>query len=96
VAAIRQPPNQAFQINSKFTQIQPNQPKLRPNFSKEKAWISLDSLRRNERFQPVTPTPWAFFHPPAAFATAVAGNVSIGLAVDEMGSTGFDFSEAIV
>jgi hypothetical protein len=44
--------NQIFQTG-------PSQAKARPNFSKEKAWISLDSLVRNEPFQWVIVTPRA-------------------------------------
>jgi hypothetical protein len=46
-------------MESKFNQIQQSQPKLQPNFSKEKAWISLDLLVGNEPFQWVVVTPWA-------------------------------------
>jgi hypothetical protein len=61
VAATRGPANPALQIDRKFCQAGPSQPKRPPNFSKKKAWISLDSLVRNEPFQWVTLTPWAFF-----------------------------------
>jgi hypothetical protein len=47
------------QDKSKFSQIQQSQHKIQPNFSKERAWISLDSLVRNEPFQWVIATPWA-------------------------------------
>jgi len=50
-----------FKANPKFFKIQPSQPKLQPNIYKEKAWISLDFLVRNEPFQQVAPTPQAFF-----------------------------------
>ena len=47
-----------FKANSKFIKIQPSRPKPRPNLSKKKALIPLDSLVRNEPFQQLTPTPW--------------------------------------
>jgi len=40
-----------IQAESKSSKIEPSRPKAQPNYSKEKAWISLDWLRRNERFQ---------------------------------------------
>jgi hypothetical protein len=48
-----------IQTESKSSQAEPSQPQLQPNFSKEKALISLDSLVRNEPFQRVALTPWA-------------------------------------
>jgi hypothetical protein len=50
-----------FKADAKFCKIQPSQTKLQPNIAKEKAWISLDFLGGNERFQRVAPTPQAFF-----------------------------------
>jgi hypothetical protein len=47
------------QANSKFIKAEPSQSKLQPNFSKENALISLDSLVRNEPFQSVVVTPRA-------------------------------------
>ena len=49
------------QARSKSSQIEQNPAKPGPKPSKEKAWISLDSLGGNEPFQGVAPTPWAFF-----------------------------------
>jgi hypothetical protein len=46
-----------FQANPKFSQIQPNPPKPQQRKSKEKAWISLDSLVGIEPFQWFAPTP---------------------------------------
>jgi hypothetical protein len=48
-----------FQANSKFIKAEQSQPKPRPNFSKKKAWISLDFLVGNEPFQRVALTPRA-------------------------------------
>jgi hypothetical protein len=47
------------QAGSKFIKAQQSQPKLSPNFSKKKAWISFDSLVGFEPFQWVVATPWA-------------------------------------
>ncbi|MGB3582068.1 MAG: hypothetical protein WBA40_13300 [Roseiarcus sp.] len=47
-----------FQANSKFIKAEQSQPKPRPNFSKKKAWISLDFLVGNEPFQRIMLTPW--------------------------------------
>jgi hypothetical protein len=49
------------QGNSKSSRIQQSRAKPGQRKSKKKAWISLDSLVRNEPFQWVTLTPWAFF-----------------------------------
>jgi hypothetical protein len=48
-----------IQAESKFIQIQQSLAKAQPRQSKEKVWISLDSLVRNEPFQWVIVTPWA-------------------------------------
>jgi hypothetical protein len=63
------------QAKSKFSQIEQSRPTFQPNFSKNKAWISLDSLVRNEPFQGVIATPPAkksLFAPslPVRFAPA--------------------------
>jgi hypothetical protein len=47
------------QAGSKFIKAQQSQPKLSPNFSKKKAWISFDSLVGFEPFQWVVATPRA-------------------------------------
>jgi hypothetical protein len=69
----------SIQAKSKFSQIWPSRPKLKPNFSKEKAWISLDFLVRNEPFQAVIVTPRAkksFFAPlPAIGLPTMAGPI---------------------
>jgi hypothetical protein len=49
------------QVKSKLSQIQQNPAKPGQRKSKEKAWISLDSLGGNEPFQGVAPTPRLFF-----------------------------------
>ena len=49
------------QARSKSSQIEQNPAKPGPKQSKEKAWISLDSLGGNEPFQRLAPTPRAFF-----------------------------------
>jgi hypothetical protein len=59
------------QAGSKFIKAQQSQPKLSPNISKKKAWISFDSLVGFEPFQRVVATPWAkkylfFVHVPAS------------------------------
>ena len=46
------------QADSKSSKIQPSQPDIQPNFSKENPLISLDSLVRIEPFQWVILTPW--------------------------------------
>jgi hypothetical protein len=48
-----------FQINPKLFKIQPSRAKPCQRKSKQKAWISLDSLGGNEPFQGVIVTPWA-------------------------------------
>jgi hypothetical protein len=48
-----------FQARPKFSQIQPSPAKSGQRQSKEKAWISLDSLVRIEPFQGVALTPQA-------------------------------------
>jgi hypothetical protein len=48
-----------IQAESKSIKAPPSQPKVGPNFSKEKAWISLEFLVRNEPFQWVVATPRA-------------------------------------
>jgi hypothetical protein len=48
-----------IQTGAKFIKAQPSQPKPGPNFSKERALISLEFLARNEPFQPLIATPWA-------------------------------------
>jgi hypothetical protein len=59
------------QAESKFIKAQQSQPKLSPNISKKKAWISFDSLVGFEPFQWVIASPWAkkyllFLHAPAS------------------------------
>jgi hypothetical protein len=49
----------AFQAKSKFFKIRPSRAKGSQRKSKEKAWISLDSLVGIEPFQGVAPTPKA-------------------------------------
>jgi hypothetical protein len=46
-----------FQARSKFFKIRPSRAKFQQRKSKKKAWISLDSLVRIERFQWVAATP---------------------------------------
>jgi hypothetical protein len=57
-----------IQAEAKYIKAQPSRAKPEPNFSKERALISLEFLVRNEPFQPLIVTPWAkkFFVP--AFA----------------------------
>src|SRR5208282_4382088 len=51
----------AFQANSKSSKIQQSPAKPEQRKSKEKAWIVLDFLVRNEPFQRVAPTPQGIF-----------------------------------
>jgi hypothetical protein len=51
----------AFQANSKSIKIQQSPAKPEQRQSKEKAWIVLDFLVRNEPFQRVAPTPQGIF-----------------------------------
>jgi hypothetical protein len=51
----------SFQANSKSIKIQQNAAKPEQRKSKEKAWIVLDFLVRNEPFQRVAPTPQGIF-----------------------------------
>jgi hypothetical protein len=47
------------QIAAKSIKAGPRLNQIQPNFSKKKAWNSLDSLVRNQPFQSVVATPWA-------------------------------------
>src|SRR5271167_2179758 len=83
--AAREPRTQA---KTKFSQIQQNSAKPGPRKSKEKAWISLDSFVRIERFQPLAPTPDGFF----SFSSGGAfGSLDCGLAAAS-GGFGWAFS----
>jgi hypothetical protein len=64
-----------FQAGPKSSQIEQNPAKRNQRKSKEKAWISLDSLRRIEPFQGPAATPLRvnFFCPFALFIIASAG-----------------------
>src|ERR1700683_2450249 len=55
-----------FQAKTKVSQIRQNPAKPGQKRSKEKAWISLDSLGRIEPFQGLAPTPQGVFSLSAA------------------------------